>query len=75
MEKKYRFFSTYYDKELLRKSILCLNEHQIDYQVQNVVDQVHARAPLSSYFEAELHIEENEFDRADELLKALLEEA
>lgn len=74
MSQKYLHYSTFYDKELLRKSLLCLNEHQMDYQLLNVVDQVHARAPLSSYFEAELHIREDEFERADELLKALLEE-
>lgn len=72
MANNYVFHSTCYDRELLRKQVICLNENGIDYQLITNEDRIHARAPLSSYFETELHIGENDFEKADKLLKDLM---
>lgn len=74
MKKEYIFHSTCYDKDLLRKQVIALDENGIDYRVVNKVSKSQARAPLSGYFESEIHIYENNFEKADSLLKKLIEE-
>jgi len=73
MRKNYIFHSTCYDKELLRKQVICLNDNKIDYHLVNKESQTQARAPLSGYHETEIHICENDFEKADPLLKELIE--
>jgi hypothetical protein len=73
MKKKYIFHSTCYDKELLRKQSLVLNDNKIDYRVVVNEGRAQARAPLSGFFEAEIHVYENDFEKADKLLKELIE--
>jgi len=73
MTKNYIFHSTCYDKELLRKQVICLNDNKIDYQIVNKESKTQARAPLSGYYEKELHVCENDFEKADFLLKDLIE--
>jgi hypothetical protein len=73
MIKNYIFHSTCFDKELFRKQVICLNENLIDYQLINKVNKIQARAPLSGYFETEFHICENDFEKADQLLKNIIE--
>lgn len=73
MTTNYIFHSTCYDKELLRKQVICLNDNTIDYQLVDKETRTHARAPLGSYFEVEIHICENDFEKADLLLRDLIE--
>lgn len=64
----YLYYSTYYDKELLRMKTIVLNDNSIDYKLLPKSDHVHARAPLSGYFEMEIHISEKDFEKAEKLL-------
>ncbi len=73
MTKNYIFHSACFDKELLRKQVICLNDNRIDYQLVNNAGKTQARAPLGGYHETELHICENDFEKADHLLKDLIE--
>ena len=73
MKKNYLFHSACFDRELLRKQIIILDENRLDYKVVNMENHRHARAPLSGYFESEIHICENDFKKADRLLKKLIE--
>ena len=73
MKKKYVFHSTCYDKELLRKQSIVLNDNSIDFRVDIKEGRAQARAPLSGFFEAEIHVYENDFEKADKLLKELVE--
>jgi hypothetical protein len=73
MKKKYVFHSTCYDRELLRKQSIVLNDNRIDCRVAIKESKSHARAPLSGFFESEIYVFENDFEKADELLKELIE--
>lgn len=73
MSKKYIFHSSCFDKELLRKQLMCLNDNFIDYQIINKEEKTDARSPLGGYFESEIHILESDFERADSLLMDILE--
>jgi len=73
MKKNYIFHSACFDKELFRRQLIILNENSIEYQVDNKSNATSARAPLSSYFEADLFIAENDFEKADQLLSQIIE--
>jgi hypothetical protein len=73
MKTNYIFHSTCYDKELLRKQVICLNDNGIDYQLVSKENKTQVRAPLSGYFETEVHISEIDFERANLLLKDIIE--
>ena len=73
MKKNYIFHSACFDKELFRKQLIILNENSIDYQVVNKSNAPSARAPLSSFFEAELFVAENDFEKAEQLLSQIIE--
>ena len=73
MNKKYIFHSTCFDRELFRLQLIALNDNGIDFKVVNKESRAHARAPLSGYFESEIHVGENDFEKADQLLKELIE--
>jgi hypothetical protein len=71
------FFSTFYDKEKLRQATLLLKHAGIEFQL---IDKAQAnslignfKAPLSVYFEFDMLISDDEFDRANEILKELIE--
>ncbi len=72
MKKKYIFHSSNFDKELLRKRIILLNDNSIDYKIITQSNKTHFRAPLSGYFEAEIHVLEKDFEKADQLLTSLI---
>lgn len=71
-EKKYIFFSTFFDKEVLRRTVILLNEKNIDFRLNNKSNSLSGRAPLSTYIEEDLFICENDFDRAAALLGEVL---
>jgi len=73
MDKKYVFHSSCFDKEFFRKSLIILNENSIDYKTIEKSTKTQFRAPLSGYFEVEIHICEDEFEKASELLKDINE--
>lgn len=73
MKKNYIFHSSCFDKELFRKQLIILNENSIDYQVVNKSNAPSARAPLSSFFEAELFVAEIDFEKAEQLLSQIIE--
>lgn len=75
MDKKYVFHSSCYDKELLLNQVFVLNENSIDFQTDDKSGKVQFRAPLSGYFEVEIHISEHDFERANELLSAFNKDA
>ena len=68
MKSNYIFHHSCYDKEILRRQIIVLNDNQVDFKIINKDMKAQFRAPLSGYFEAELHISEQDFDKADKLL-------
>ncbi len=67
-EKEFVFFSTYYDKELLRQAVILLNENGCKYRILDRSSHPTGRAPLSRYIETDLLITINDFDKAAELL-------
>jgi len=69
--KKYIFHSVCFDKELFRRQVMILNDHSIDFQIVDKSNATSARAPLSSFFEAEINVSENDFEIADRLLKTI----
>ena len=73
MEQQYIFHNTCFERELLRKQRIVLNDNGIDYKVDIKEDVRNARVPQIGYFEAEIYIHKNEFEKADPLLKALIE--
>ena len=73
MEKKYIFHSSCFDKDLFQKQLIILNENDIDYKVVNIKSKSPIRAPISGYFEAELHLLEHDFKKADKLLSTWIE--
>jgi len=73
MEKNYILHSACFDKELFRRQVIALNENSIDYQTNNKSNPPSARAPLSSYFEVEIYITEEDFEKADQVLKTIVE--
>ena len=73
MDKNYVFHSSCFDKEFFRKSLIILNENSIDYKTIEKSTKTQFRAPLSGYFEVEIHIRENDFEKASELLNEINE--
>lgn len=67
--KEYIFYITFYDKELLRRAVILLSENNIDFQINDKTSSGSIRAPLSVYFEADIHIISSDFDRASALLQ------
>lgn len=67
----YLYYSTYFDKELLRMKTILLNDKSIDYKLVNKSGTTHVRAPLSGYFEIEIHISEKDFEKAEKILNGV----
>ncbi len=72
-EKNYVFLTTFFDKEILRKAILVLKNEQIDFKMINKTSHGSSRAPLSVYIEADIKVLSSDFERAAEILEALME--
>ena len=68
-KKNYIFYNACFDMELLRRQVILLNDNKIDFQIIDIQSRPSARAPLSSYFEAEIHVLESDFEKADKLMK------
>ncbi|MFY9150483.1 MAG: hypothetical protein WAO52_00575 [Prolixibacteraceae bacterium] len=73
MTKNYIFHSTCFDNEDLRRKMIVLTDHSIDYKVVEKYSKIQFRAPLSGYFEVEIHISEHDFEQADQLMKQVFE--
>ena len=71
MKKHYIFYNTCYDRETFRKQTIVLDDHQIDYKIINKYNKSQFRAPLSVGFEAEIHILDDDFTKADLYLKGI----
>ncbi len=71
MKKHYIFYNTCYDRETFRKQTIVLDDHNIDYKVINKYNRSHFRAPLSGMFEAEIHILDDDFAKADLYLQGI----
>ena len=67
-DNEYIFFSTYYDKEILRQTIFVLEKEHIDFKVINKTNHGSARAPLSVYIEADVLVFNGDFERAIKIL-------
>ena len=68
MEKKYHYLKTCFEKELLRQQSILLEENEIDYKIEIIKHKAHFRAPLSGYFESEIHVSKDDFEKAENLL-------
>jgi len=68
MEKKYIFYNSCFDKEVLRRQTIILKDNRVDYKLVNKNTKTQFRAPLSGYFEIEIHVLDKDFDRVDRLL-------
>jgi hypothetical protein len=68
-EKKFIFFRTFYDKELLRITVLILKKENIPYKVVDKSIAGTSRAPHSGYLEADIMVPEEDFDRVTEVFK------
>ncbi len=73
MDNKYIFHSSCFEKELMRRCLIILNANSIDFKTIDKSTLPHFRAPLSGYFEIEIHINENDFERANKLLQEINE--
>lgn len=71
--RNYIYHHTCFEKELLRKQMLLLNENSIDFKVIDRGITTRHRAPLSGYFSAEIHVIYKDFDTANKLLRSLIE--
>ena len=71
MDKKYVFHNSCYDKELLLRQVIILKDNSIDFKTIEKSSKAQFRAPLSGYFEVEIHIIESDFEKASELLSAI----
>ena len=74
MEPDFIFHSASFDIELFRRQIIVLDENGIDYKVINKQSVRYARAPLSNQLESEIYIHKTDFEKADRLLKKLIED-
>jgi len=64
----YIFLNTYYDKELLRRALIVLNQEGVDFRITDKSGRGSARAPLSAYVEADIMVLSSDFERASQLL-------
>ena len=71
MHKKYIFHSTNYEKELFFKKVMLLTNHSIDFKTIEKSVKAQFRSPLSGHFEVEIHISEDDFEKATSLLNNL----
>lgn len=71
MKRTYIFYSACYDKELFRRQVIILNENSIDFKIINNSNPTSSRAPLSSFFEAEIHVAEIDYEKAERLLRQI----
>ena len=67
--KDYILYNTYYDKEVLRKVIILLNDEKIDFKILNKSTGGSFRAPQSVYVEADLMILRSDYQIAANLIK------
>lgn len=73
MKSNYILHSTCFDRDLMRKQIICLNDNGIDYKLENKEIIRQFRVPQNNYFEAEIYINKKEFELADKLLKDVID--
>lgn len=71
MKRTYIFYSACYDKELFRRQVIILNENSIDFKIINKSNPTSSRAPLSSFFEAEIHVAGIDYEKAERLLRQI----
>lgn len=71
MVKNYIFRSTCYDRELFRRLAIALKENSVDFKVITKSKDVQSRAPLSQYFEVEIHINEPDYEKGDRIMREL----
>ena len=73
LENTYHYLKTCFEKELLRQQSILLDENEIDYKIEIIKHKAHFRAPLSGYFESEIHVSENDYAKAENLLTVFKE--
>ena len=71
MNKSYIFHSTCFDKEELNRKLILLKDNYIDFEIKNNTSSGSFKAPLSVVIEVDILIEENDFEKADEILKSI----
>ena len=71
-EKEYVFLTTYYDKEILRRTILVLEKEHIDFKMINKTSHGSSRAPLSVLIQADIQVLSSDYEKAAKLLEALM---
>ena len=68
------FLNACYDRELLRKITIAFDDNRIDFRLDKKGTVSQARAPLSGFFEAEIFVAENDFEKANSLWIAVTDE-
>lgn len=51
--------------------MIVLSDNSIDYKTIDKSSKIQFRAPLSGYFEVEIHIHENDIEKANQLLSVI----
>ena len=71
LPKNYIYYCTCFEIELLKKQTFLLSKNNIDFKVIQQSRAPQFRAPLSTYFEAEIHVLETDFERTADLLSKI----
>jgi hypothetical protein len=72
MNKNFIFHSTCFNQVELRKKLIILKDNSIDFRIENHTGMGSFKAPLSVVSFVDILVEENNFQKADELLKSIL---
>lgn len=67
----YLFHHSCFDREQYLKELNLFAEHEIKFQVNDHSGPIQFKSPACGYFEAEILIQESDFDRANDLLEGL----
>jgi hypothetical protein len=69
--KQFIFLSTFYDKEEMRQLIILLTEAKLIYKLIDKTNSGNFKSPLSIYFEMDLLVLNEDFDRANRIYQEI----
>jgi hypothetical protein len=67
----YEFLTTIYDKEELRITLQSLSEGNVRFKLNDKSNPTSGRAPLSTYFEVDIHVEKSNYASAIEIVQEI----
>lgn len=71
MTNKKIVFRTYYNKIKFTFDCEILSKNKIEFEIDDRSNQLNFRVPQSAYFEADLLVNESDFDKVYKLLQAI----